>query len=88
MPYIEKGSRVKYTILRGYLHTVPRIETKGDLEYLIFLLMKKYMETRENRYTTLHDCVYAAIHAGEEFKRRFLDVREEQALKKNGDVKL
>ena len=48
--------------------------------------MKKYMSTRDFRYSNLHDCVYAAIHCGDEFRRLYLDVRENQARESNGDV--
>ena len=44
------------------------------------------MKTREARYSTLHEVVYGCIHAGEEYRRRYLDKREDQAIDKNGDV--
>ncbi len=37
-------------------------------------------------YRSLHDAVYAIIHAGEEVKRRYLDVEEDRAIKRNGDI--
>ena len=55
-------------------------------EYLIFVLLLKFISTREKRYSTLHDATYGCIHAGEEFKRRYLDVREDYAKEENGDV--
>jgi hypothetical protein len=85
MPYIDFPSRNKYISLFNLIQTF-EIETKGDLEYLIFLLMKRYMQTRESRYATLHDCVYAAQHCADEFRRRYLDKREDQALQSNGDI--
>lgn len=86
MPYIEKSQREMYNNFLISLQGMEQIETKGDLEYLVFILMKKFMSTREQRYSTLHDCVYATIHAGEEFKRRFLDKREDHVRQKNGDI--
>jgi hypothetical protein len=44
------------------------------------------MENKEFRYTTLHDCVYAVAHCSDEFRRRFLDKREDQAIQENGDI--
>ena len=85
MPYVNQESRNKYNNITDKIANIT-IETKGDLEYLIFILMQQYMSTREKRYTTLHDCVYAAIHAGEEYKRRYLDKREDEAREINGDV--
>lgn len=83
MPYITPKERERYNTV---LKHMPDIKTKGDLEYCIFYLMKRFMETREYRYSTLHECVYACIHSGEEFKRRYLDKRENEALQKNGDI--
>ena len=84
MPYIKKELRGHYDII---IDNLPKIENKGDLEYCIFKLIKKYMSTREYRYSNLHEAVYAAIHAGEEFKRRYLDLREDKAVIENGDIK-
>jgi len=85
VPYIDQKQREKYDeILEAFFQV--EIETKGDLEYCIFSLMKRYMDTRKTRYSTLHDCAYAAQHCADEFRRRFLDKREDEAIKKNGDV--
>lgn len=83
MPYIKQELRKKYD---EALKDFPYIDSKGDLEYIVFKLMKYYIADRDLKYSTLHDCVYAVIHAAEEVKRRCLDVRENQALKENGDV--
>ena len=83
MPYIKKELREPYGTIIGNL---PDIQTKGELEYCVFKLIKKYMSTREYKYNNLHNAIYAAIHAGEEFKRRFLDLRENQAMIENGDI--
>ena len=84
MPYIKKVDREKFE--KG-LSMLPYFENKGELEYVVFALMMKYMSTHEYRYSDLHDCTYAVIHAGEEFKRRYLDKREDQAINDNGDIK-
>ena len=86
MPYIDKTQREKYKNLLIMIQNLNEIETKGDLEYLVFVLMKKFMSTREQRYSTLHDCVYAVQHCSDEFRRRFLDKREDSARQKNGDI--
>jgi hypothetical protein len=85
MPYINKEQRVKYEHVYYAIKNLD-IETKGDLEYLIFLLMQTYMKNREQRYSILHDVVYAAQHCADEFRRRFLDKREDVARETNGDV--
>ena len=86
MPYVDKDSRKKYEVVDKAIAFIDKIETKGDLEYLVFMLMVKFMETREKRYSTLHDVVYAVQHCADEYRRRFLDKREDEAMKANGDI--
>jgi len=86
MPYIFKSDRDKYKDIVNAIYNTNGIETKGDLEYLVFMLMKKYMINREYRYSTLHDTVYAIQHCADEFRRRYLDKREDEARELNGDI--
>ena len=83
MPYIKKEDRKHYDKI---LDDLPDIETKGDLEYIVFKIMKRFMYTRDFRYSKLHDCVYAVMHCADEFRRRYLDKREDEAINKNGDI--
>lgn len=83
MPFIKGSDRFQYF---QHLGKITSIATKGDLEYCFFLLMNTFMKTRKFCYSDLHDCVYAAIHAGEEYKRLYLDKRENQARIENGDI--
>lgn len=83
MPYIKSDKRKPFDQqLDKMIHPV----TKGELEYCIFKLMVKYMSGKEFRYSNLHDTVYAAQHCADEFRRRYLDKRENEAREKNGDV--
>jgi hypothetical protein len=84
MPYIRQEDRNKFCKV---LYEVPTISNKGELEYLIFSLMMKYMDNFPKTYTNLHDCTYAAQHCSDEFRRRFLDEREDFARNSNGDIK-
>ena len=86
MPYISKDERKQFEDFRIFLRDMPALETKGNLEYLIFLLMKKYMSSREQKYSELHNVCYAAQHCCDEFRRRYLDKREDSARTANGDV--
>lgn len=83
MPYIKDENRTEYYEMFKWC---PEIKTKGELEFVVFKLMKKYMENKEYRYTILHDCVYGVVHSAHEFERRFLDKREDEAIKENGDI--
>jgi hypothetical protein len=83
MPYIKQEQREKYSDI---LNLLPDIPDKGTLEYCIAYLQKLYMKNKEFRYGVLHDCTYGTIHAGEEFRRKYLDAREEQAERENGSI--
>ncbi len=83
VPYIKQDERKKFD---EFFNKLPWIESKGELEYLIFKLMRYYMLDKHYRYSTLHNCVYAAQHCADEFRRRFLDKREDEALRENGDI--
>jgi len=83
MPYIKKQFRKQYDdIIEG----LPNIESKGDLEYIVTKVMNRFMKTREKRYSTLHETVYAVMHCSDEYRRRYLDKREDEAIIENGDV--
>lgn len=83
MPYIDPQSREVYDACLDDIKSIP---DKGALEYCIFKLMRIYMSDKIFRYSTLHDCTYAAQHCADEFRRRFLDRREDEALELNGDI--
>jgi hypothetical protein len=83
MPYIKQTER---DVFDEVLNRMPALANKGQLEYCIFKLMLQFMEDRLANYSNLHDCIYAAIHAGDEFRRRFLDRREDEVREDNGDV--
>ncbi len=85
MPYIKQERRPRFDKFFERIHTY--LDNKGDLEYCITVLMHAYMHKRDYKYSNLHDAVYAAIHAGEEYKRLNLDVREDEAKYANGDVR-
>lgn len=85
MPHINEIQRAKYSIITSLILDT-EIENKGDLEYLVYQLMKSFMKTRESRYSTLHEAVYGTIHSAEEFKRLYLDRREDIAIKLNGEA--
>lgn len=83
MPYIKQEMRVDYDNILNEVKTIP---TKGELEYCIYKLMKIYMTNKEFRYSNLHDVVYAVQHCCDEFRRNYLDKRENLARKLNGRI--
>jgi hypothetical protein len=88
MPYVKPEDRKKYDKVIEAIKNLEKIDTKGDLEFIVFYLMRAYMVKREARYSTLHDVVYAVQHCADEFRRRFLDKREDEAKELNGDIEL
>lgn len=90
MPYVTKDRRQELDY--RFFSDKEKIEgglehlTKGDLEYIVFKIMKLYMSKKEYRYSTLHDVVYAVQHCADEFRRRYLDKREDEARETNGDI--
>jgi hypothetical protein len=83
MPYIKASERIPFD---KALYNFPEIKTKGELEYCITYLMKLYMVDKKATYTELHNCTYAAMHCADEFRRRHLDRREDEAMQENGDI--
>ena len=83
MPYILNEDRKQFDDVTEQL---PIIHNKGELEYIIFSIMKIYMSNKDYRYSDLHATVYAVQHCADEFRRRFLDKREDEAIKNNGDI--
>ena len=83
MPYIKQEDRVNFDqVLNG----LPPFTTKGELEYCIYSMMKRYAAGRAFNYSNLHDATYAAHHCADEFRRNFLDYREEEAEYTNGPI--
>ena len=83
MPYIKPEDRVKFNEV---LNNLPSFSTKGELEYCIYSMMKQYAVSREFNYSNLHDVIYAAQHCADEFRRHFLDYREDEAEFANGSI--
>ena len=85
MPYIKQEYRPKFDKI---LNQIPLMNDKGELEYCVFKLMRLYMKQlkRQYTYTFIHEVVYAVMHCADEFRRRFLDKRENEAIEKNEDI--
>ena len=85
MPYIKMEDRERFLPAFRELASEPP-KTKGELEFLIYTIMKLYMDGKERNYHNLHDTTYAAQHCADEYRRRNLDKREDDARSINGDV--
>lgn len=78
MPYI---SQVDRTQLRDR-----RPRTPGELNYVITLLVKDYVELKGLSYTVLNDVVGALEACKLEFYRREVAKYEDRKIAENGDV--
>jgi hypothetical protein len=85
MPYIIQEKRKKFAYVLNELNNIT-FENKGELEYILYAILKEYMKNRKFCYTELHDTVYGCQHVSDEFRRNYLDVRENEAKEKNGDI--
>lgn len=80
MPYIKKTRRIE--ILRN--ESAP--ENSGELNYVITVLLKQYLEVHGLSYQTCNDIVGALENAKHEFQRRVQDPYEYKKIEENGDV--
>lgn len=85
MPYIDKKDRDKYKYILQALEIEPP-ETKGELNYLISMMMLIYVRENGENYQNLSDSIGAAIDAAEEFRRRRMNPYEDLKIESNGDL--
>lgn len=81
MPYIKKEQRKELPDFKGL-----KIENPGELNYLITLLAKRYLECEGLSYGTINDIVGAMEGAKLEFYRRVAVPYEDKKNEENGDV--
>lgn len=79
MPYITAESRVQ-------LESGLPIETSGNLNYLITMLLKRYWINSNRRYQDINDIMGAIEGAKLEFYRRIAAPYENEKITENGDV--
>lgn len=58
----------------------------GQLNYLITILIHKYLNGHELNYQTINDIVGALEGAKVEFQRRIVAPYEDRKIKDNGDI--
>lgn len=85
MPYIEKKDRSKFD---DYISGIrqERINTPGELNYLVSMLVQKYIECNGLRYQQINDVVGALEGAKLEFYRRVASTYEDNKIASNGDI--
>jgi len=85
MPYIPKSRRAKFNT---YLNSiVNQLEKQGELTYCIYFLMVMWARNKPNQgYHDYSPSNAAASDAHDEFYRREMVKREDDAIKRNGDI--
>jgi len=83
MPYITQNDRYKFDVA---LIALPRIETAGELNYLITQLARKYILDHGLRYEHINAIRGALVCVGDEFYRRVIAPYEDKKIAENGDV--
>jgi hypothetical protein len=84
MPYIAKKERVKFE--KPIQELADNIETDGDLNYCISLLMHKILEKRGVRYQNMNNIMGAIDCAKMEFYRTVASPYEDEKKTENGSV--
>lgn len=79
MPYIKEE-------IKEVLDAGAPIETPGNLNYLITMLIKRYWVNSSRSYQAINDIVGALEGAKLEFVRRIVNDYENEKIKQNGDV--
>lgn len=85
MPYITNARREDF---QDFMEKVKelRIDTAGELNYLLTQLMLAYLKQHGENYRILNECIGAIECAKAEFIRRKLIPLEETKCAENGDV--
>lgn len=79
MPYIKQERRDELTEL-------PSPSTPGELNYMLTVVCRNYLDSKLLSYQTINDIVGALEGAKLEFYRRVAAPYEDIKIKENGDI--
>ena len=93
MPYIEQSRRDVYeesinNIVNEMFRKSVTDENavSGELNYIIFSIMKRYVKAKGKRYFRMQNLLGALDCCSKEFYRKVVAPYEDEAIEKNGDV--
>ena len=87
MPYILPEDRLKLKpAVDAIVAAVDASTTAGDLNYLISVMAKSYIDVKGLRYEHLNAVVGALDSCKAEFQRRVVAPYEDSKIEDNGDV--
>lgn len=84
MPYIENSDKEKFE--PELVKVAESIETAGEMNYVITMLVRNYIERKGLCYQTLNDAIGALEGCKFELYRRVLAPYEDRKIEENGDV--
>ena len=87
MPYILPADRQKLRTATDAIDAViDETTTAGDLNYMISLMARAYIDAKGLRYEHLNAVVGALDSCKAEFQRRVVAPYEDRKIEENGDV--
>jgi hypothetical protein len=85
MPYIKKEDRERFNAFTRLLDE-QEIKSAGELNYLLTVLVHKYLNMKPESYNMYNDAIGALEGAKLELYRRHVALYENEKIKENGDV--
>jgi len=91
MPYIPQNERLQYEdaiqAIVDRLMALDENTAKGHLNYIIFSIIKRYLQAKGMRYFRAQDFIGGVLTCCQlECYRRLLAPYEDNAMERNGDV--
>ena len=90
MPYIKKEDRDKYehatAVIAAILAGIPSDRLGGELNFVIYSIVKKYFNLSEMKYAKINTIMGALECSRLEVYRRLAAEYEDGAIDRNGDV--
>ena len=87
MPYIKGNRRAALRVLSDRFNHEP-IESAGELNYILTLILHTYRQHHTESYQTYNDMIGALESAKLELYRRSVALYEDTKIKENGDVEI
>ena len=84
-PYISPPRREAFAQFRQAVKST-RLDTTGELTYLICWVCDQYLRQHPEDYQHMNDVMGALSCAGHEFYRRIVAILEDRKAAENGDV--
>lgn len=85
MPYISSLRREDLFAFTEALRTL-RVDNAGEVNYLISMIFKRYLEQHGYSYRVFNELVGAATCARMELYRRLIGPMEDGKIKEHGDI--